>query len=405
MKGHDYVQLSSLFYNHKDEYEKLYEFRFSSNDCVKLDFMIGDNQAFFMETSELLKAALDISRIDKEVSVISGRLPGIALKQYIKKCLIDEILITNDIEGVYSTRKEIGELLDDRNEKNGKRFYSLVKRYAALMSDGNLSIQSSADIRSLYDEILLKEIVEEDQKDEPDGEIFRKGHVDVISPTMKVIHTGLYPESEIIRSMDKAVSILNDREIEPLFRIAVFHYLFGYIHPFYNGNGRLNRFISSCYLSETLESIMAYRLSYTIKENIHKYYRSFKIVNDEHNKGDVTPFIFVFLDLVKESSENLRNGLKKKYEDWVGLSGMIEFLPDGRDEKLCDLYHYLLQASLFSDIGISTSELLELLQISRPTLQKRLHLIESHGLLITEKRNYCKYYQLNIDEVNSLSGQ
>ena len=31
---------------------------------------------------------------------------------------------------------------------------------------------------------------------------------------------------------------------------------------------------------------MGYRLSYTIKENINRYYKSFRIVNDKKNKGD-----------------------------------------------------------------------------------------------------------------------
>lgn len=135
--------------------------------------------------------------------------------------------------------------------------------------------------------MFLSEIREEDPKDVPDGQIFRKDHVDVVSATQRVIHHGAYPESEIIRSMDKAIKILNAENIEPLFRIAIF--LFGYIHPFYNGNGRLNRFISSYYLAHTLEPIMGYRLSYTIKENINRCYKSFRIVNDKKTKGILRP--------------------------------------------------------------------------------------------------------------------
>lgn len=37
------------------------------------------------------------------------------------------------------------------------------------------------------------------------------------------------------------------------------------IRSFYDGNGRLDRLISSYYLADTLESIMAFRLSYTKK--------------------------------------------------------------------------------------------------------------------------------------------
>lgn len=397
MKNKGYVLLKSLYYDHKEEYEALYESRFNSNECVHLNFSIANNPAFFLETPELMKKVVEITRLDKAISQLSNSLPGIALKQYINKCLIDEIVITNNIEGVHSTRKEIGEILDDLEGKSDKRFFGLVNKYNALITGSYVSIKDSRDIRELYDEMFLTEIVEEDPKDAPDGEIFRKDHVNVVDSRQKVIHHGLYPESKIISSMDDAVNILNDDDIDPLFRISIFHYLFGYIHPFYNGNGRLNRFISSYYLANTLESIMGYRLSYTIKENINRYYRSFKIVNEEINKGDITPFIFTYLDFVKESAMNLRDGLVEK-SNMLGLfAKQLSSLPYGNDEKYSRLYYYLLQASLFSEIGISTGELLQYLNVSRPTLQKRLKNIDESNLLITEKRDLNKFYQLNLD--------
>ena len=398
LKNKKYNLLTSLYYDRKKEYEELYQERFHSDECVHLEFVIADSPAFFMETPELLKQIVEITRLDKEISKLVNALPGIAMQQYIKKCLIDEIVITNNIEGVHSTRKEIGEILDDLQGKSNKRFYGLVHKYLALMTGNVLPINSSADIRALYDEMFLREITEANPKDAPDGEIFRKDHVDVVDATQKVIHHGVYPESEIISSMDTAIKILNDSEIDPLLRISIFHYLFGYIHPFYNGNGRLNRFISSYYLINTLESIMGYRLSYTIKENINKYYKSFKIVNDKKNRGDMTPFLFTYLDFIRESAINLRDGLTQKANSFSHYAQDIEKLPSGNDEKFERLYNYLLQASLFSDIGISTGDLLENLNISRPTLQKRLKTIDDYHLLITERRDTCKFYRLDLDE-------
>lgn len=399
MKNFNYKLLSGLYYNRYDEYLELYNKRIHSPEYVPLDFTIADSPAFFLETSELMKTVVEIARLDKEIAKLSALLPKIALQQYINKCLIDEIVITNNIEGVYSTRKEIGEILDDLEGKSKNRFFGLVNKYAALQSKEDLSINTSQDIRNLYDEMFLSEIREEDPKDVPDGQIFRKDHVDVVSATQRVIHHGAYPESEIIRSMDKAIKILNAENIEPLFRIAIFHYLFGYIHPFYNGNGRLNRFISSYYLAHTLEPIMGYRLSYTIKENINRYYKSFRIVNDKKNKGDITPFIFTYLDFIKESSITLKEKLEEKANALKYYSKSLESLPYGNDDKYRTLYFYLLQAALFSEIGISTNDLLQYLQISRPTLQKRLHLLDESGLLITMRRETNKFYQLNLDKL------
>lgn len=397
MKSREYTLLKSLYYDNKAEYEALYERRFNSSDCVHLKFTIAGNPAFFMETPELVKKVVEISRVDKEISQLSNALPGIALKQYINKCLIDEIVITNNIEGVHSTRKEIGEILDDLEGKSNRRFFGLVNKYNVLMTGNYVPIENCRDIRALYDEMFLAEIIEDNPEDEPDGEIFRKGHVDVVDPTQKVIHHGVYPEERIIVCMNEAVSILNDTSIEPLFRISVFHYLFGYIHPFYNGNGRMNRFISSCYLAETLESIMSYRLSYTIKEHIDKYYKSFKVVNEEINKGDITPFVFTYLEFIRESAVNLRDGLKEKAHRLELLSKKLENLPLGNSEKYRRLYYCLLQASLFSEIGISTRELLQYLQVSRPTLLKRLNEIDRQNLLITERRDTNKFYRLNLN--------
>lgn len=399
MKSKEYMLLKSLYYDHKKEYEALYESRFNSGDCVHLNFVIGNNPAFFMETPELIKKVVEITRLDKEIFELSRALPKIALTQYINKCLIDEIVITNNIEGVHSTRKEIGEILDDLEDKSDKRFFGLVRKYEALMTGSYPYINDNQDIKALYDEMFLPEIIKENPKDAPDGEMFRKGPVDVVDPAQRVIHHGLYPESEIIGSMNDAISILNDTNIEPLFRISIFHYLFGYIHPFYNGNGRLNRFISSCYLANTLESIMGYRLSYTIKENINSYYKSFKIVNEEINKGDVTPFIFTYLDFIEESAMNLRNGLSEKKRMLETFSNHIVELPYGDDEKYSSLYYILLQAALFSEIGVSTAELLQYLNVTRPTLQKRLSYIADNDLLITEKRDVNKFYRLNIDNI------
>lgn len=93
--------------------------------------------------------------MDKEIAKLSALLPKIALQQYINKCLIDEIVITNNIEGVYSTRKEIGEILDDLEGKSKNRFFGLVNKYAALQSKEDLSIQSFFRFSLLYVNLFL----------------------------------------------------------------------------------------------------------------------------------------------------------------------------------------------------------------------------------------------------------
>ena len=107
-----YKDLKSLYYGDNEIYVKEYLNRFNSEEAVKIDFYIGTNQVFFLENAEVLKLAFNIAKLDKEIKNLCDKLPGVAINQYSKKCLIDEIVITNKIEGVHSSRKEIGEALD-----------------------------------------------------------------------------------------------------------------------------------------------------------------------------------------------------------------------------------------------------------------------------------------------------
>ena len=90
--------------------------------------------------------------------------------------------------------------------------------------------------------------------------------------------------------------------------------------------------------------------------------------------------------------------LEQRYQDLMDLSSLIPKITD--DENMRKLYFILLQASLFSEAGISTLELLDLLQVSRPTLIKRLDEIADKDLLIWTMIEKKKYYQLNIEELD-----
>lgn len=150
--------------------------------------------------------------------------------------LIEEIMISNEIEGVVSTRKEITELINIEKPKEYKRFYGMVKKYEDIFFQEKefTPISDTSKLRELYNDILLVDIQRDNPDNIPDGVIFRKEIVNVVSST-KTTHRGLYPESKIIEAMNYALSILNDNSLPYIVRAAVFHYFFGYIHPFYDG--------------------------------------------------------------------------------------------------------------------------------------------------------------------------
>lgn len=177
-----------------------------------------------------------------------------------------------------------------------------------MIENESISFERPEGIRKIYDDIFGNEI-----NDLPDGKIFRKESVSVHSSAGKEIHRGLYPESKIIEAMSSSLDFLNNNKTDILIRTAVFHYLFGYIHPFYDGSGRTSRFISSYLLSKELTGLIGYRISYTIKGHIKAYYDAFKECNHPDSRGDLTPFLEMFLTVIDISEKQLYEVLRNEF--------------------------------------------------------------------------------------------
>lgn len=396
-----YRLLSSIFYEDTKKYEDLYERRFNSESTYQLDFNINKHKAFVVINHNILENIDSILEIDKLLQELRIALPGIALKEYTKRCLIDEIIMTNEIEGVYSTRKEIDDILNDAEKKDKKkRLYGLVQKYK-LLGEENIKLEEPEDIRKLYDELVLKEVLEDDPKNKPDGSIFRKDIVYVESPTRKRIHSGIYPEEKIIENMIKALNILKNDNYNFLIRIAIFHYIIGYIHPFYDGNGRINRFISSYLISYKLDFLVSYRLSFIIKDNINLYYKIFKEANDEKNKGDLTRFVTEFLGIINKALIDLYESLLERYNRLDFFSEIIDRYC-GVDSKMHNILYILTQNALFGEDGLDIKEIYTCAQISEGTARNLLKKLTQKGIISIKKEGNKHIYALELDYLESL---
>ena len=401
-----YRPLNKLYYEGQDLYLQTYRARFESEDAVTLSFEIAQHPAFFLQDAEVMRLAYEIMKLDRAVTRLSAALPGIAKAQYSKKCLIDEIVLTNRIEGVHSSRKEIDdalEILEKQSDEKGKhqRFVGLVHKYLKLLTGEPIPLKTCQDIRAIYDELFLDEVIAEGPQHATDGTIFRKGATAVHSAAGKEIHRGLYPESRIIHAMERALAFLNDEPVDKLFRICIFHYLIEHIHPFYDGNGRLGRFILSCCLSETLEPLLSYRISETIKENITGYYRAFEICNDPRDLGDLTPFLIMMLHMIRAALRELEGSLTRRSIRWARYESLVPTFPGADDIAVRRMYSYLIQAALFSEKGISTKELEVSFEASYYKVKKLLDRIDPR-LLRSEPRGRNKYYQLDLTALDEI---
>lgn len=198
-----YKSLNKLFYSDTENYDEIFKSRYTNECAVHLHFPKLSDTVFYLNTPQLTNTLYDILKLNNDINDIYYKLPKKAIVQYKTKCLIDEIIQTNNIEGIHSSRKDVKDVLEKDNSTN-KRFNGIVTKYLKLSE--NIHLDTNESIRQLFDELISSEIKSDNKLD---GVHFRKESVSVYTATQKKIHDGLYPESKIIEAMNDALHILH----------------------------------------------------------------------------------------------------------------------------------------------------------------------------------------------------
>lgn len=395
-----FISLTKYFYQHtQEEYEIEYNRRLEAPFTVHFNIPIHQYNrksaypAFLCYTGEILRLVEKFYKTYEQFLYTVNTVPPVVLYQFTRLSIVEEVKSTNDIEGVHSTKKEIREII----EKKGTHYHrlqSVVHQYLELLGEEEIKFDTCQDIRNFYDDFTHQEITRENPQNRLDGSLFRKEPVQIQAATGKTIHQGLYPESRIIEALDQALRILHSEEYPLLIRLALFHYFFVYIHPFYDGNGRTDRFITSYFLSRKFHRLLAVRLSIYIKRNQSRYYHMLEEADSERNRGDMTPFVMGFLEILIGSTEDTIGVLSRKNEQMRKYESRIDAF-QLKDKLLKEIYITLLQAALFYGEGISMADLMKVTGKNRGTIQKRIDEIPGNHLIVT-KAGKTNYYKLNL---------
>lgn len=374
--------------------EELYQARFNSESALRWDFPVGDHQLFCLVSPEVLNLVEQIYHHELRVQRSWSRLPLGVRNHYIRSLLLDEVVSTNAIEGVPSTRRQIDEALDAAsNTTDHRRFREMSRLYLAFAEENAELPDTPSELRELYDALMDGEI---EPGDRLDGELFRKDTVTILDSRQKEVHQGFHPEEKIIQGLETMIQAIKNDTAPSVVTAVITHFMFESIHPFYDGNGRTGRYLLGLQLSQLLSTPTALTLSRTLNEEKRSYYKAFQEVESPLNKGDGTPFTLALLSLIAKAQQALHEDIEMRLGMLISLGQVIEEIRNntesGLKPKAIDLLYLLGQVWLFGSGGtIKLEGVAEFLDSSPDTARRHLLDLESAELVETTSRRPLRF--------------
>lgn len=316
------MYLHKVFYADKKNFESIYKNRLNFEETLRTKLYItpygqGESyELYYVYNRDTAKYIDRIRQNDTILNELQSCLPVVAQKAFLIELISGELQSTNELEGVQSVKDEIAETtrkLVTSGRGGNDRFSSMINSYL-MLKDSLKTPKDLKDIRKIYDEVTSGEIKDSDR---PDGTYFRKDVVYVQKFNAvdgEIIHRGILGEKEIEREVRHLLDFMSDDTVDLLLRIAIGHYYFGYIHPFYDGNGRVSRFIGSLYLVEKYNYLTAMSLARGSWIKKADYYKAFSKTNLPQNRGEMNGFVDSFLKLLVAGQEDIIDYLNKNLE-------------------------------------------------------------------------------------------
>lgn len=390
-----YPTIKKIFHSQGTaEADKLYLSRREGEATMSWDFPLGEHSLFALAGTDVLSLTERVYRLELSVQHTWLQLPPGARSHYVRSLLLDEVVSTNAIEGVHSTRRQVQEALASENSRSTahRRFRELSRLYMAL-GEGTAEVpRTLSEVRRVYDQIMDGELNAEDR---PDGDLFRAELIDVHNQTGKAVHRGFHPEAKINRGLLHALDAMTEENDAPLLSALMSHFMFETVRPFYDGNGRTGRYFLGIRLSELLSIPTALTLSRVLNQERRKYYQGFTDVQDPLNRGDGTPFALMVLSALAEAQQQLIGDLEQNAHLLNELTSVITRLREEED-ALPEVHQQILfmlgQIELFGlDGGTKTEDIAHF--ISRSTKQARRYLseLESEGLIATTSKSPLRF--------------
>ena len=321
-----------------------------------------------LKTPKILETLNEASRSLAELKGFANSIPNQHI--LINAITINEAKDSSAIENIVTTHDSIYKVLTESGFKEDA---------AKEVVDYRSAIWRGYKIIKEKEFISTNVLVELHAMIEPNKTGIRKtpGTKLVNSKTGEIIYTPPQSESEIRDLLKNLEDYINtEDETDPLIKMALIHYQFESIHPFYDGNGRTGRILNVLYLvlNKLLDSSILYLSNY-INKNKDEYYRLFTEFRENNNYED---WIIYILKGIEETSKNTIELIRKIQEEMESYKN--EFM-----EKLPKIYSDELLDSLFFEVYTRINYIEDRCGVTRQTAATYLNQLVDVGLLEYEK--------------------
>lgn len=214
------------------------------------------------------------------------------------RAMEEEIISTFRIEQIDTTRESVRRVLSGYapNNEAENRIYGMKRGLEFIADPAHLITEEN--LHRLY-QIAIGEFLPEGSRLLP-GARYRHDAVYVVGS--KIEHTGL-PWQELPRRMRALITFARqESEMDDLLKAAALHFYLAWLHPYFDGNGRIARLLHLWYLvRQGYSSALFVPLSNYIEKSRSRYYRAYSQVEANFAFSgvlDITPFLVYFIENV-----------------------------------------------------------------------------------------------------------
>ncbi len=330
-----------------------------------------------IETKAVLKQLVKANRALAELKGYADTIPNKHI--LINAIMINEAKDSSEIENIITTHDDLFNAMSDASGASPAA--KEVVNYRTALWYGYEQVKG----KEMLTTNMMVEIQNHIEKNQ--GGIRKlPGTVLMNENTGQVVYTPPAGEEEIRELLTNLERYINEDldDIDPLIKLAVVHYQFECIHPFYDANGRTGRIINVLYLvlKELLESPILYLSSYIIR-NKSSYYALLQDVRTQNRWED---WIIYILTGIEETAEQTLKLIKK-------INAEVEAMRVEIKEKLPKIYSKELIDLLFFEFYTKTVYIEKGLSVTRKTAASYLNALEEEGFLASQKIGKERIYQ------------